>query len=183
MLAGASARGAESLCEGKAPGRAGGSRGAAPPLLSLQCHNRTRGGENNQLASARGKPPAGWGVQGGQRPPCSRCNAIIEREEEGGGRKERGRGIRPLRAESPRQGGVQGAAPLAHRFTSIRAALPRFGPCQGPRRGGVQGAAPLAHRFTSIQSLPRIDWSRFHSQLASSLRLHFRPRHDFFCPL
>ena len=58
-------------------------------------------------------------------------------------------------------------------------AVPRFGPFQGPRRGGVQGAAPLAHRFTSIQSLPRIDWSRFHSRLASSLRLHFRPRHDF----
>ena len=126
MLAGASARGAESLCEGKAPGGAGGSRGAAPPLLSLQCHNRTRGGENNQLASARGKPPAGWGVQGGQRPPCSRCNAMILAEGKAPGRAGF-KGQRPLRTVSPP-------------FEQLCLAL---APARAPGGAGFKGQRPL----------------------------------------
>ena len=60
------------------------------------------------------------------------------------------------------------------------------GPCQarrearplpGPPAGrGSRGSAPCAPFH--LHSISASHWPRFHSQLASSLRLHLRPRHD-----
>ena len=110
-------------------------------MLSLQCHNRTRGGENNQLASARGKPPAGWGVQGGQRPPCSRCNAIIEREEEGGRRGEGGSGL--CERKAPGRAGFKGQRPLRTVSPPFEQLCLALAPARAPGGAGFKGQRPL----------------------------------------
>ena len=96
----------------------------------------------------KGKPPAGRGVQGGQRPPCSRCNAIIEREEER-------TTSWPLRGGKPPAGwGVQGGQrPPCSRCNAIiereeeggRRGEGGSGLCErkAPGRAGFKGQRPL----------------------------------------
>ena len=89
----------------------------------------------------RGKPPAGQGVQGGQRPPCSRCNAIIEREEEGGSRGEGETGLCGRKA--PGRAGFKGQRPLRTVLPPFEQLWLALAPARAPGGAGFKGQRPL----------------------------------------